>query len=559
MPDLLLELRSEEIPARMQAAGAESLRREVQKRLQAQGLDCDEPEAFATPRRLALIVRGLPDGLPSVREEVRGPRVSAPDVAVEGFLRSTGVARDALKQRGEGTKAAWFATREIPARRLNEVLAEILPEAVRAVRWPKSMRWGRGNFRWVRPLRRILCILSDSARSRPVALDIEGIPCGAVTRGHPYLAPDEFTIKSVDSYESQLKEVQVILRAEDRCERICRGVVAAAAAEGLEWVDDWDLIEEIAGLIEWPVVHVGRIEGVFSDLPDEVLQVSMRKHQKFFSLRDPESQRIVGFAGVADIQAGDGGAQVRAGYERVLRARLKDALFFWENDKRTGLKEMRIGLSGMVFHSALGSMEERAERIARLAAKIAPAFGANSNLARCAGKYAKADLCSETVREFPELQGIVGSLLLPRRDGDQGDRDQQEVAEAIGGQYRTEDRPIRFGVGLYGEVENKKFAWGMGGDRNRVAATLVLADRVDMLWGFFAAGERPTSSRDPYALRRAALVILRTLVVNERLFPLSDLFDFAEEGYGDKSLQAREGCVLFFAEVHVGAVARRSA
>ena len=234
MPDLLLELRSEEIPARMQAAGAESLRSEVEKRLQAQALDWGKAEEFATPRRLALIVRGLSDGVPASQEEVRGPRVGAPDVAVEGFLRSTGVARDALEKRGEGTKAAWFAIREIPARTLDEMLTEILPEAIRAVRWPKSMRWGRGNFRWVRPLRGILCIISEGARSRPVALDIEGIPCGAVTRGHPQLAPKEFAVESVDSYKSQLRKAKVILRAEDRREEIRGKVDKKAEGVGLK-------------------------------------------------------------------------------------------------------------------------------------------------------------------------------------------------------------------------------------------------------------------------------------------------------------------------------------
>ena len=505
MPDLLLELRSEEIPARMQVAGAESLRREVQKRLQAQALDWGKAEEFATPRRLALIVRGLPDGVPASQEEVRGPRVGAPDVAVEGFLRSTGVARDALEQRGEGTKAAWFATREIPARTLDEVLAEILPEAVRAVRWPKSMRWGRGNFRWVRPLRGILCILSEGARNRPVAFDIEGVPCGAVTRGHPYLAPDEFIVESVDSYESQLKEAKVILRAEDRRQRILDCVFKAARAKDLELVEDSGLLDEIAGLVEWPVIHIGQIEGVFSDLPDEVLQVSMRKHQKFFSLRNPESRRIVGFIAVADIEAADGGARILEGYERVLRARLADARFFWENDLRTGIEAMRSGLSGMVFHAALGSMEERTVRISALAEEIAVHIGDRfPKLMRRAGEIAKADLCSETVREFPELQGIAGALLIKEAGED------PKIREAVKWQYH----PV-----------------GPDDITTPGEAALVLADRADMLWGFFAAGERPTGSRDPYALRRAALVILRTLIEKNIHFHLHNLMFLAEKQY----------------------------
>ena len=515
MPDLLLELRSEEIPARMQAAGAESLRREVEKRLQAQGLDWGKAEAFATPRRLALIVRGLPAGVLASQEEVRGPRVGATYEAVEGFLRSTGVARDALEQRGEGTKAAWFATREIPARTLDEVLAEILPEAVRAVRWPKSMRWGRGNFRWVRPLRGILCILSDSARSRPVALDIEGIPCGAVTRGHPYLAPDEFTIKSVDSYESQLEDAKVILRAEDRRKCIQEGVVAAAATEGLAPILDPDLVEEIAGLVEWPVVFAGRIEEAFSDLPSELLHMSMRKHQKFISLWDNANKRVAGFVAVTDIKAADGGTQIQSGYERVLRARLADARFFWKSDLRTGIKKMRNELSGMVFHTALGSMKERAVRISRLAGEITSEIdGYPSKMMRGVGEIAKADLCSETVHEFPELQGIVGALLAEKVGED------PRICEAVRWQYRP-------------------FHLDSTGPPHRPAA-LVLADRADMLWGFFAAGERPTGSRDPYALRRAALAILRTLIEKDVYFSLHDLISLAEKQYQKMPLSARK-------------------
>ena len=514
MPDLLLELRSEEIPARMQAAGAESLRREVEKRLQAQALDWGKAEAFATPRRLALIVRGLPAGVLASQEEVRGPRVGATYEAVEGFLRSTGVARDALEKRGEGTKAAWFATREIPARTLDEVLAEILPEAVRAVRWPKSMRWGRGNFRWVRPLRGILCIVGDGDTSRPVALDIEGIPCGAVTRGHPYRAPEEFTIKSVDSYESQLREVKVILRAEDRCEWI-RAIVDRVA-EHLQLIAGYksELLDEIAGLVEWPKVYIGSIDDVFSDLPNDVLHTSMNKHQKFISLFNEKSGRIENFLAVADIEAADGVTQIRAGYERVLRARLEDALFFWQNDLRTGIEVMHSGLSGMVFHFALGDMEARTERISGLAEEIAREIGGLSpKMMRRAGKIAKADLCSETVREFPELQGIAGALLAKEAGED------PKVCAVVARQYRPVGR-------------NDRPAQG--------PAALVLADRADMLWGFFAAGERPTGSRDPYALRRATLGILRTLIEKDIYFSLHKLISLAEQQYAEMPLSVRK-------------------
>ncbi len=514
MPDLLLELRSEEIPARMQAAGAESLRREVQNRLLAQVRSKGKAEVFATPRRLALIIRGLPDGIPPIREEVRGPRVSAPYEAVEGFLRSTGVARDALEKRGEGAKAAWFATREILARTLDEVLAEILPEAIRAVRWPKSMRWGRGNFYWVRPLRGILCIVGDGDTSRPVALDIEGIPCGAVTRGHPQLAPKEFTVESVDSYKSQLRKAKVMLRAEDRREEIRGKVDEKAEGVGLKSVYKPELLDEIVGLVEWPVVHIGSIDDAFSDIPNDVLNASMNKHQKFISLFNETSKRIEGFVAVADIKAADDGAQIQAGYGRVLRARLKDTLFFWENDKRTGIEDMRRGLSGMLFHSALGDMEARTGRISRLAEEIAKKIdNLSSKMMRRAGEIAKADLCSETVREFPELQGIAGGLLAREAGED------PEVCDVVARQYRPAGR---YDVPARGPV------------------ALVLADRADMLWGFFAAGERPTGSSDPYALRRAALAILRTLIEKNIYFSLRTLISLAEQQYANMPLLARK-------------------
>ena len=534
MPDLLLELRSEEIPARMQTKGAELLRGAVESRLKDRGLDWKTAEAFATPRRLALIVRGLPDGVPASREERRGPRVGAPEKALAGFLRATGLTRGMLDVRGEGANAAYFAIWENSAQSLQEVLAVELPQALRAMAWPKSMRWGRGNFRWIRPLRSIVCIVDDDTGSRVVELDVEGIPCGRVTCGHPYMAPDEFTVESVDKYEDRLEEAKVILRAEKRREWIRRDVDEVARVEGLELVPDPDLVEEIVGLVEWPVVLADRIEEAFSGLPDDLVRVSMRKHQKFLSLRDPTRERIAGFAGVADIEAGDGGSRIRAGYGRVLRARLKDALFFWENDQRTGLDVMRPGLSGMVFHTALGSMEARARRVAWLATQIAPAFSVKLHLAYLAGDLAKTDLCSETVREFPELQGIVGGLLAALAG------DPLEVAIAIVEQYRTENNPIHFGSSLIQKTRGDEFSTKVEEFGNRTAAVLILADHADTLWGFFAAGERPTSSRDPYALRRSALIILRTLIENNRPFSLRELIDLAEQGYGDMLLVARE-------------------
>ena len=520
MSDLLLELRSEEIPARMQAKGAELLRGAVESRLKGRGLDWKMAEAFATPRRLALIVRGLPDEIPESREERRGPRVGAPEKALAGFLRSTDLPREMLEVRGEGADQAYFAVWDNLAQPLHEVLAVELPQVLRTMTWPKSMRWGRGNFRWVRPLRSIVCIVDDDAGSRVVELDVEGIPCGRVTCGHPYMAPDEFTVESVDSYESQLEEAKVVLRAENRREWIRQAVdhaVADLAVAGLELEPAYgsDLIHEIAGLVEWPVAYVGQIDRAFSDLPNDVLHASMTKHQKFISLWNWKNERIDHFAAVADIQVEkDDRARIRQGYERVLRARLADAQFFWENDKRTGIEEMRRGLSGMVFHSALGDMEARTERISGLAEAIAGKIGGlSSKMTRRSGEIAKVDLCSETVREFPELQGIVGALLAKEAG------ENEHVCNMVARQYLP-SRP--------------------DGKTTPGPAALVLADRADMLWGFFAAGKRPTGSGDPYALRRAASAILRTLIEKDIYFSLRTLISLAEQQYANMPLLARK-------------------
>ena len=515
MSDLLLELRSEEIPARMQTKGAELLRGAVESRLKDRGLDWKMAEAFATPRRLALIVRGLPGEIPESRKERRGPRVGAPEKALAGFLRSTDLPREMLEVRGEGADQAYFAVWNNLAQPLHEVLAVELPQVLRTMTWPKSMRWGRGNFRWVRPLRSIVCIVDDAAGSRVVELDVERIPCGRVTYGHPYMAPDEFTVESVDSYESQLEEAKVVLRAENRRERIRQAVDHAVAGFELEPVYRSDLIHEIAGLVEWPVAYVGQIDGAFSDLPNDVLHASMTKHQKFISLWNWKNERIDHFAAVADIQVEkDDRARIRQGYERVLRARLADAQFFWENDKRTGIEEMRRGLSGMVFHSALGDMEARTERISGLAEAIAGKIGGlSSKMTRRAGEIAKADLRSETVREFPELQGIVGALLAKEAG------ENEHVCSMVARQYFP-SRP--------------------DGKTTPGPAALVLADRADMLWGFFAAGKRPTGSGDPYALRRAASAILRTLIEKDIYFSLRTLISLAEEQYEKMPLSARK-------------------
>ena len=489
MPEYLLELRSEEIPAQMQADGVDRLRRRFEEGLREKGLDFTRVEGFVTPRRAALIARGLPAASRAERSERRGPRLDAAPAALAGFRRSVESAGGRIEERGLDGGARLFGILESPGRQLDELLAVVVPRAIRSVRWPKSMRWGRGRLRWVRPIRSIVSLVSTGGASRVAPFELEGIPIGDATRGHPFLSPLPIRIRSVHSYEEQLREASVILRGAERRARIEEGAAAAAAAAGLELLPDPALIDELAGLAEFPTVFSGRIEAEFRHLPGEVLRTSMRRHQKFLALRNPEDQRVAGFVAVADNDPADGGRRIGAGYGRVLRARLADAAFFWRNDSERGLDAMASGLEGILYHAGLGTVADRVRRISGLAAWMAPIVGAEEAQVRRAVALSKADLASETVGEFPELQGVAGGRLAALA-GEPG-----EVANAIAGQYRPagpNDQPVR----------------------EPVAAAVVIADRMDVLYGFFAAGERPTGSRDPFALRRAALALLRTLLDN---------------------------------------------
>lgn len=502
MPDLLIELFSEEIPARMQARAAEDLKKLITDGLVEAGLTYASAGAFATPRRLALSVEGLTGESPTSREERKGPRTDAPDQALAGFLRSTGLAKDQLEARDDKKGPVWFAVIERPGRPAADIVAQVLESTVRNFPWPKSMRWGKGSLKWVRPLHSILCILSDEAGASVVPLTIDGIPSGDSTRGHRFQAPDTIKVTGFDDYAAKLKTAFVILDPAERADRIWHDASNLAFAQGLELVADKGLLAENAGLVEWPVVLIGAIAPDFLDLPAEVLQTSMREHQKFFSLRNPKTNRIEKFATVANRDTADHGATILAGNQKVLFARLSDAKFFWENDLRTvkaiGLEGMAKPLAEVTFHNKLGSQSERIARIEALAREIAPLVGAAPDLAAEAARVAKADLASEMVYEFPELQGIMGRYYAQAAGHDDG------VPQACEEHYSP--------LGPSDDVPTAP-----------ISVAVALADKIDTLTGFWAIDEKPTGSKDPFALRRAALGVIRLVLENTAQFSLSKL------------------------------------
>ncbi|MBV7393823.1 glycine--tRNA ligase subunit beta [Mameliella sediminis] len=504
MPDLLIELFSEEIPARMQAKAAQDLKKLMTDGLVEAGLTYSGAEAFSTPRRLALTVHGLSGESPTLREERRGPKVGAPDKALEGFMRGAGVTRDQLEEREEKKGAFYYATVVTPGRPAAQIVAEVLEKTVRNFPWPKSMRWGAGTLRWVRPLHRILCLMYDEGGDHPIDVTIDGIAAGQTTEGHRFMGSGAFDVTSFEDYETRLKRAFVILNPEERANTIWHDATNMAFAQGLEVVEDKGLLQEVAGLVEWPVVLMGDIGEEFLGLPPEVLQTSMKEHQKFFSVRNPATGRIEKFITVANIETADNGATILAGNQKVLAARLSDARFFWENDlrvaKEKGLSAWTDRLGNVTFHNKLGSQRDRIARITALARDIAPAAGADRHLAGEAADVAKADLSSEMVYEFPELQGLMGRY----------------YAEA---------------AGLPAEVaaacENHYAPLGPSDDvpTAPVSVSVALADKLDTLTGFWAIDEKPTGSKDPYALRRAALGVIRLVLENDLRLNLDRYID----------------------------------
>jgi glycyl-tRNA synthetase beta chain len=490
MPDLLIELFSEEIPARMQGMAREALKKLVTDGLVEAGLTYASAGAFSTPRRLVLAVEGLTAQSRPVREERKGPNVSAPAAALEGFLRSTGLTVDQLEKRADKKGEVWFAVVEKPGRKAADIVAEVLDAAIRNFPWPKSMRWGAGSLRWVRPLHSILCLLTDEAGAHVVPMEVEGITAGNVTEGHRFMGLGRFTVSGFDDYAAKLRKARVMLDAAEREAAIWSGAQTLAFAQGLEVVEDRGLLAEVAGLVEWPVPLMGRIAPEFLGLPAEVLQTSMREHQKFFSVRNPKTGRIEGFVTVANIETPDDGATILKGNQKVLAARLSDARFFWENDLRVakaGMQEWAEGLKAVTFHNKLGSQADRIDRVAALAREIAPLVGADANDAERAARIAKLDLRSAMVGEFPELQGVMGRYYALEAS------EKPAVADAARDHWRPK--------GEGDTVPN-----------DPVSVVVALADRFELLFSFWAIDELPTGSKDPFATRRAALGIIRTLI-----------------------------------------------
>ncbi|MGD9863247.1 MAG: glycine--tRNA ligase subunit beta [Pseudodonghicola sp.] len=503
MPDLLIELFSEEIPARMQTRAAEDLKKRITDGLVEAGLTYAGAAAFSTPRRLALAVEGLLAQSPTLKEERKGPKVGAPDQAIEGFLRGAGLSRDQLEERDTPKGAFYFAAITKPGRPAAEIVAEVLEDTIRTFPWPKSMRWGDGALRWVRPLHSILCILADEAGATVVPLDIDGIVAGDTTRGHRFMAPAAFAVRSFEDYAAKLKRACVILPAEERADHIWSEATNMAFAAGLEVVEDKGLLAEVAGLVEWPVVLMGEIGADFLDLPPEVLQTSMREHQKFFSVRDPKTGRIVRFITVANRETADHGATILAGNQKVLSARLSDAKFFWENDLRVARGDITAwtdALENVTFHNRLGSQGERIRRIAALARELAPAVGADRAAAKTAAELAKADLSSEMVYEFPELQGIMGRYYIEAAG-------QDAAVAAVAAEHYSP-------LGPSDDVPTAP-----------LSVAVALADKLDTLTGFWAIDEKPTGSKDPFALRRAALGVIRLILANDLRLPLDRYID----------------------------------
>ncbi|WP_374633356.1 glycine--tRNA ligase subunit beta [Paracoccus sp. (in: a-proteobacteria)] len=492
MPDLLIELFSEEIPARMQARAREDLKKLVTDGLVEAGLTYAGAGAFSTPRRLTLALQGLSPSSPTTHEERKGPRTDAPDAALEGFLRSTGLTRDQLTARDDKKGQVWFATLTKPGRPAAEIIAEVLERTIRNFPWPKSMRWGAGNLRWVRPLHSIICLLTDEAGATVVPFEIEGITAGNSTRGHRFMAPGALTVSGFDDYAAKLRRAYVMLDAAEREAAIRQEAANLAFARGWEIVADDGLLSEVAGLVEWPVPLMGAIAERFLTLPPEVLQTSMKEHQKFFSARNPKTGRIEGFVTVANIQTADDGATILAGNQRVLAARLSDAAFFYENDLReakAGMQDWAEGLKSVTFQSKLGSQSDRIARIAALAHEIAPLVDADADQAEQAAKLAKLDLRSAMVGEFPELQGIMGRYYIKAAGHPEA------VADAARDHYSP--------LGPSDDVPTAP-----------VSVAVALADKIDTLTGFWAIDEKPTGSKDPFALRRAALGVIRLLENN---------------------------------------------
>jgi glycyl-tRNA synthetase beta chain len=497
MPDLLLELFSEEIPARMQAKAAEDLRRMVTDKLVAEGLVYEGAKAFATPRRLALTVHGVPSRQPDLKEERRGPRVGGAEPAIQGFLKATGLASIGEAKIQKDKKGDFYiALIEKPGRPALDVLAEMLPVIVRTFPWPKSMRWGArsakpGSLSWVRPLHAITATFGlETEEPDIVSFAVQDIAAGQTTYGHRFMAPAAINVRRFEDYEAKLLDAKVVLDPQRRKDTILTDAKQLAFAQGFELIEDQALLDEVAGLVEWPVVLMGSFEPEYLTIPSEVIRATIRNNQKCFVVNDPKTGKLTNkFVLTANIEASDGGKTIVAGNERVIRSRLSDAKFFYETDLKTKLEARLPKFDQIVFHEKLGTQAERIARIERLAAEIAPLVGADVEKAKRAAKLAKADLLTEVVGEFPELQGLMGKYYALAQGED------ASVAAASEEHYKPQGPNDRV-------------------PSDPVSVAVALADKLDTLVGFWAIEEKPTGSKDPYALRRAALGVIRLITEN---------------------------------------------
>ena len=499
MPQLLLELFCEEIPARMQAKAEADLGGALTKSLTDAGLSFGAVETLSGPRRLTVIIDDIAEKSDDVREERKGPKVGAPEKALEGFLRGAGLTSiDQADIQSDPKKGEFYvAVIQTPGRKAEEIIAEAIPAIVRGFHWPKSMRWGRGDLRWVRPLQRVVCVFGGEV----VPFELEGLASGNETEGHRVHGRGSFRVTTGEHYKARLEgEGHVRLSRAARKTLIATDAREVCADAGLELVEDEGLLEEVTGLAEWPVVLLGKMDPDFLDLPAEVIQLSMRVHQKYFAVRDPKTGGLApNFVVVANISARDGGVKIAEGNARVLSARLNDARFFWDNDLETPLAKMGEKLTTIDFKKELGSIADKVERVAALARELAPKVGADPDLAEKAARLSKSDLVSEMVYEFPELQGVMGRYYALKQ-GEDG-----RVADAIRDHYKPQ--------GPSDQVPSEP-----------VSVAVALADKLDTLVGFWAIDEKPTGSKDPFALRRAALGVIRTIVENCVRIDLEELF-----------------------------------
>lgn len=534
MPDLLLELFSEEIPARVQVKAADDLRRLVTDKLVAEGLVYEGAKAFATPRRLALTVHGIPARQPDLKTERRGPKVGGADAAVQGFLKATGLkSLDEAKIQRDPKGDFYIALIEKAGRDAIDVLAEILPVIIRTFPWPKSMRWGArsgkpGSLSWVRPLHAITATFGlETEEPDVVKFSVDGIETGQTTFGHRFMAPAAISVRRFEDYEAKLKAAKVILDPQARKDIIFADAKELTFAQGFELVEDQALLDEVSGLVEWPVVMMGSFEEEYLAIPDEVIRATIRNNQKCFVVRDPKSGKLTNkFVLTANIEATDGGHVIVAGNERVIRPRLSDAKFFYETDLKTKLEDRLPKFEQIVFHEKLGTQAARIERIERLAAEIAPLVGADVAKATRAAHLAKADLLTEVVGEFPEVQGLMGRYYALAQGED------ASVAAACEEHYKPQGPADRVPT-------------------DPVSVAVALADKIDTLVGFWAIDEKPTGSKDPYALRRAALGVIRLIAENALRLSLMKVAASALAGLSVKAADAQKlpsDLLAFFAD-----------